>query len=53
LLSDARERFQRLQQISTLLNLDAEEDLDEFYNGSGITWRLSITEARTVVGLKI
>jgi len=52
-LSDARERFQRLQQISTLLNLDTGEDLDEFYNGSGITWRLSIAEARAVVALRI
>ncbi|EJD53432.1 COG4-domain-containing protein [Auricularia subglabra TFB-10046 SS5] len=48
-----RERFQRLQQISTLLNLDKEEDLDEFYNGSGITWRLSIAEARSVVALRL
>lgn len=48
-----RERFQRLQQISTLVNLDREEDLDEFYNGSGITWRLSIAEARSVVALRI
>ncbi|KZV88864.1 COG4-domain-containing protein [Exidia glandulosa HHB12029] len=48
-----RERFQRLQQISTLVNLDKEEDLDEFYNGSGITWRLSIAEARSVIALRI
>ncbi|KAF8270411.1 COG4-domain-containing protein [Lactarius quietus] len=33
--------FVRLQQIATLLNLDQEEDVDEFYNGSGITWKLS------------
>ena len=48
-----RERFTRLQQIATLLNLDSEEDLDEFYNGSGIAWRVSIAEARSVVGLRI
>lgn len=42
----------RLQQMSTLLNLDAEEDVDEFYNGSGITWKLSSQEARSIVGLR-
>jgi len=50
---DAREKFNRLQQISTLLNLDSEEDVDEFYNGSGITWKLSAQEARAVANLKI
>jgi len=49
---DVREKFTRLQQISTLLNLDSEEDVDEFYGGSGITWVLSIQEARTAAGLK-
>jgi len=50
---DVREKFTRLQQISTLLNLDSEEDVDEFYSGSGITWILSIQEARVVAGLKL
>lgn len=50
---DAREKFVRLQQISTLLNLDSDEDVDEFYNGSGITWKLSAQEARAVVALKV
>jgi len=50
---DARERFVRLQQISTLLNLDSEEDVDEFYNSSGITWKLSEQEARAISGLKV
>ncbi|KAG5645852.1 hypothetical protein DXG03_005194 [Asterophora parasitica] len=50
---DAREKFVRLQQISTLLNLDNEEDVDEFYNSSGITWKLSSTEARAIAGLKL
>ncbi|KAL1755392.1 COG4 transport protein-domain-containing protein [Schizophyllum commune] len=49
---DVREKFVRLQQMSTLLNLDAEEDVDEFYNGSGITWKLSSQEARSIVGLR-
>ena len=70
---DAREKFQRLQQISTILNLDKvniiltyshvrgtdpidfiqEEDVDEFYNSSGIPWKLTETEARAVSGLRV
>jgi len=50
---DVREKFTRLQQISMLLNLDSEEDVDEFYSGSGITWVLSIQEAQTVASLKL
>ena len=47
-----REKFVRLQQMSTLLNLDAEEDVDEFYNGSGISWKWTIQEARSIAALK-
>ncbi|KAJ7046514.1 COG4 transport protein-domain-containing protein [Mycena alexandri] len=67
---DAREKFLRLQQVSTILNLDnassffrlwvdatdksrQEEDVDEFYNGSGITWKLSAQEARAIAALKL
>ncbi|KAF7295237.1 Cog4 domain-containing protein [Mycena indigotica] len=50
---DAREKFLRLQQFSTIINLDADEDVDEFYNGSGITWKLSAQEARAVAALKL
>ncbi|KAF5324851.1 hypothetical protein D9611_004444 [Ephemerocybe angulata] len=50
---DVREKFLRLQQISTLLNLDGEEDVEEFYNGSGITWKLTAQEARAIVGLRV
>ncbi|KAK0483336.1 COG4 transport protein-domain-containing protein [Armillaria novae-zelandiae] len=50
---DAREKFVRLQQMSTLLNLDSEEDVDEFYNGSGISWKLTAQEARAIVSLKV
>jgi hypothetical protein len=50
---DVRDKFVRLQQIATLLNLDQEEDVDEFYNGSGITWKLSEQEARTIAGLRV
>ncbi|KZV62045.1 COG4-domain-containing protein [Peniophora sp. CONT] len=50
---DVREKFVRLQQIATILNLDAEEDVDEFYNSSGIPWKLSEGEARAVSGLRV
>jgi len=50
---DVREKFTRLQQTSTLLNLDSEEDVEEFYSGSGITWALTLQEARTIAGLKL
>ncbi|GJE97920.1 COG4-domain-containing protein [Phanerochaete sordida] len=50
---DVREKFLRLQQIATLLNLDSEEDVDEFYNGSGIAWKLNEHEARLVAGLRV
>jgi len=30
-----------------------EEDVDEFFNGSGITWKLSEQEARAVAGLRV
>ncbi|THU99354.1 COG4-domain-containing protein [Dendrothele bispora CBS 962.96] len=49
---DGREKFVRLQQMSTLLNLDNEEDVDEFYNGSGISWKLTLQEARAVTALR-
>ncbi|RXW21014.1 hypothetical protein EST38_g4842 [Candolleomyces aberdarensis] len=50
---DVREKFLRMQQISTLLNLDGEEDVEEFYNGSGITWKLTGQEAKAIVGLRV
>ncbi|KAF7359494.1 Cog4 domain-containing protein [Mycena sanguinolenta] len=51
--ADAREKFVRLQQLSTILNLESDEDVDEFYNGSGITWMLSAQEARAIAALKL
>ena len=67
---DVREKFLRLQQVATLLNLDSvsvhlcfarvtadklsqEEDVDEFYNGSGIAWKLNEHEARLVASLRV
>lgn len=48
----ARDKFTRLQQMSTLLNLDAEEDPEDFYGSSGIAWRLSKTEYNAIVALR-
>jgi hypothetical protein len=48
----ARDKFTRLQQIATVLNLDADEDPDEFFANSGIPWRLSRNEYTTVAGLR-
>ncbi|KAI6111538.1 COG4 transport protein-domain-containing protein [Pisolithus croceorrhizus] len=50
---DIRDKFVRLQQISLLLNLDNGEDVEAFYNGSGVPWRLNIQEAKSIVGLKV
>ncbi|KAG8912577.1 hypothetical protein FRC02_005936 [Tulasnella sp. 418] len=50
---DAREKFQRLQQLSTILNLDLEEDPDEFYTSSGINWKLSQNEVRVAAALRV
>ncbi|KXN87736.1 Conserved oligomeric Golgi complex subunit 4 [Leucoagaricus sp. SymC.cos] len=53
LFGDVRDKFTRLQQVSTILNLDAEEDVEEFYNSSGITWKITAQEARTIASLKV
>lgn len=49
---NAREKFQRLFQISTLLNLDADEDVEDFYGSSGIAWKLSLKEAKAIAALR-
>ncbi|OAX40804.1 COG4-domain-containing protein [Rhizopogon vinicolor AM-OR11-026] len=53
IFGDIREKFVRLQHISLLLNLDHEEDVDGFYSGSGISWTLSLQDAKNVVALKV
>ncbi|PAV23478.1 COG4-domain-containing [Pyrrhoderma noxium] len=52
-LGDIRERLQRLQQISTLLNIDKDEDVNDFFSSSGIAWKLNLTEARSIASLKV
>lgn len=49
----SREKFIRLQQISTVLNLGPDEDPKEFYSQSGMPWRLSRTEYDGVCALRI
>jgi len=49
----ARDKFRRLQHISTLLNLDIEDDVDEFYSSSGVVWSLSLQEARNIVAQRV
>ena len=49
----SREKFTRLQQIATVLNLDSDEDPEEFYSNSGIPWRLSKNEYNAVVEQRI
>ncbi|KAG2149193.1 COG4-domain-containing protein [Suillus clintonianus] len=53
IFGDIREKFVRLQQISSLLNLDNEEEVDGFYSGSGISWTMSLQDAKNVVALKV
>ncbi|CED83209.1 Golgi transport complex COD1 protein [Phaffia rhodozyma] len=48
----SREKFIRLQQISTVLNLGPDEDPREFYAQSGIPWRLGRVEYDTVCALR-
>ncbi|KAH0830472.1 COG4 transport protein-domain-containing protein [Lanmaoa asiatica] len=52
IFGDIRDKFIRLQQISSLLNLDSDEDVESFYSGSGISWTLSMQEAKDIVSLK-
>ncbi|KAL7411046.1 COG4 transport protein-domain-containing protein [Mrakia frigida] len=49
----SREKFIRLQQISTVLNLGSDEDAKEFWGQSGIPWRLSRSEYDSVAALRI
>ncbi|KAG2133999.1 COG4-domain-containing protein [Suillus cothurnatus] len=53
IFGDIREKFVRLQQISSLLNLDNAKDVDGFYSGSGISWTFSLQDAKNVVALKV
>ncbi|CBQ68830.1 related to conserved oligomeric Golgi complex component 4 [Sporisorium reilianum SRZ2] len=51
-----RDRFTRLQQVSYVLNLDSGEEEGDLYQNavaSGISWRLSMSEVKTVRALRL
>eukprot|EP00042_Codosiga_hollandica_P052855 m.678045 g.678045 ORF g.678045 m.678045 type:complete len:235 (-) comp58577_c0_seq15:62-766(-) len=49
-----RDKFVRLTQIATLLNLEQLSELSEYWgSGSTITWRLTPAEARKVLALRV
>ncbi|EPQ26441.1 uncharacterized protein PFL1_06089 [Pseudozyma flocculosa PF-1] len=51
-----REKFTRLQQISYVINLDATEDEGDVYQNavsSGISWRLSAAEVKSIQALRL
>ncbi|GBC08772.1 hypothetical protein RclHR1_08370009 [Rhizophagus clarus] len=53
-----RDKFTRLNQISTLLNLESLSEIHDYWGSttkatSSITWRLTVTEIKKIVGLRI
>ena len=53
--STVRDRFARLHQINTVLNLEQPQEVLEYYGGnsSGVTWRLTPAEVRQVLQLRV
>jgi len=47
--------FARLNQISTILNLDAVQEMDDYWgpNAGSLTWRLTPAEVRVVLALRV
>ena len=50
----SRDKFARLSQISTLLNLEKVSEVHDYWGpkAGSFTWRLSIAEARQVMALR-
>jgi hypothetical protein len=50
--STVRDRFAKLHQINTVLNLEHPQEVLEYYgsSSSGVTWRLTPSEVREVLG---
>ncbi|CAG8804247.1 3547_t:CDS:2, partial [Gigaspora rosea] len=53
-----RDKLTRLNQISTLLNLESLSEIYDYWGSatkatSHITWRLTVTEVKKIVGLRI
>ena len=52
--STVRDRFARLSQIVSLLTLENADEVLTFWNeSSGMTWRLSPAEVRSVLSLRV
>ena len=55
-----RDRFARLTQMSTILNLESVDEMGDIWGGGGggsgggggVTWRLTPAEARQLLGLR-
>jgi len=48
-----RDRFARLLQISTILNLEEISEIDDYWSAGTVTWRLTPAEVRQVLTLRI
>jgi hypothetical protein len=52
--SGVRDRFIRLSQICTLINLDGVGEVKEVWGtGSSIKWRLTVGEVKRVLGMRV
>ncbi len=51
--SGVRDRFIRLSQICTLINLDDLGEVKEVWGTGSIKWRLTSGEARRVLGMRV
>ena len=48
-----RDRFSRLNQISTVLNLDSVEEMKDWWGQSHMTWRLTPFEVKKILALRV
>ncbi|XP_058446819.1 conserved oligomeric Golgi complex subunit 4 [Malaya genurostris] len=48
-----RDKLARLQQIATILNLESVSELPEYWDSSSTTWRLTPSEVRTILALRL
>jgi len=47
-----RDRFARLSQMATILNLETAAEMAEVWGGGGVTWRLAPNEVRQLLALR-
>ncbi|XP_055596409.1 conserved oligomeric Golgi complex subunit 4 [Uranotaenia lowii] len=48
-----RDKLAKLIQMATILNLESVSELPEYWDSSSATWRLTPTEVRTILALRI